>query len=104
MRKEYLDLDEIFQEVKSLVESMKFEKSNISVLSKEVDEYGTNTIEICGGLNGSGNWADYFTDLSNMFSKIKRNGFDVWTIKLENDCLDDIFYLTIGIKREEKDE
>lgn len=44
-----------------------------------------------GGCNGGGNWDNYLDEI-----KKALRGLHWWMIKLENDCIDDIFYLTIG--------
>ena len=98
------DFEEIFDDVQSIVSSMTFEKSHLGILAKTVDEYKRPTIEFCGGLNGNGNWEDYLNELTNLFAKLRRNGFEGYVIKVDNDCLDDVFYLTIGIKRKEHEE
>ena len=64
-----------------------------------LDEYGTIVGKIYGGLNGPGNWADYFTDLSKLINILKNQyKIDSWLIKLENDPPDDIFYAQIGMR------
>ncbi len=96
-------LNEIVGEIKPIINSVGSDKSKIAVLESEVDKDGIKTITLCGGLNGHGEWKNYFTDLSRIFEELENNGFNVWVIKLDNDCLDDIFYCTIGIDRK-KDE
>jgi len=95
-------LQEIVNEIKPIVKSLYSEKSKITVLESDVDEYGTKTITLCGGLNGIGEWKDYFTDLTTIFEELDKNDFNVWVIRLDNDCLDDIFYCRIGINRNQK--
>lgn len=97
------DLQDIVGEIKPIIKSLYSEKSKITVLESEVDEYGTKTVTLCGGLNGFGEWKDYFTDLSKLFEELGKNGFDVWVIKLDNDCLDDIFYCKSGISRKKNE-
>ncbi len=63
---------------------------------------------IFGGLNGCGNWADYCTALSALFSEggyakydpKKREGLNYhsWMIALQNDCLDDVWTACIGVR------
>ena len=101
--KEEKVLQEIVNEIKPIVKSLHSDKSKITVLENEVDEYGTKTITLCGGLNGFGEWKDYFIDLAKIFEELGKNGFDVWVIKLDNDCLDDIFYCRTGISRKKNE-
>lgn len=99
------ELQKIVGEIILLIEKLKTKKSNIGIIDKKIDEYGTKTITLCGGLNGCGKWVDYFNDLARIFTKLEEFGYDVWVIKLDNDCLDDIFYCTVGIeKKQEKNE
>ena len=96
-------LQEIVKDIKPIVSSLYTNNSKITVLESEVDEYGTKTITLCGGLNGHGEWYNYFTDLAKLFEELDKNGFNVWVIKLDNDCLDDIFYCTTGISRKKNE-
>lgn len=96
-------LQEIVKDIKPIIKSLYGEKSKITVLESEVDEYGTKTVTLCGGLNGAGEWYNYFTDLAKLFEELDKNGFNVWVIKLDNDCLDDIFYCRIGIVRKKNE-
>ena len=54
-------------------------------------------VQIYGGLNGSGEWTDYFEDLTTMAKALETIGH-AWLIELENDCLDDVFTLTMGLR------
>ena len=56
------------------------------------------TFEIHGGRNGSGDWSDYFKALSEIVADLKAEFSDVWVVKLVNDCSDDVFYCTFGIR------
>lgn len=96
-------LEEIINDIKPLIKEMYKETSKITLLESEVDEYETMTITLCGGLNGSGEWNNYFNDLARIFEELKEKGFDVWVINLENDCLDDIFYCKTGITKKENE-
>lgn len=102
------ELNQIVKEVIPIIDSMRTKESKIGVLTgkgfTEVDEYGTKVLCITGGLNGCGEWKNYFTDLSKVMAKLEDEGYHVWTIKLENDCLDDVFTLKVGIRRKKDDE
>ena len=54
-------------------------------------------VQIYGGLNGHGEWTDYFEDLTKMAKALEKIGH-AWLIELENDCLDDVFTLTMGLR------
>lgn len=96
-------LQDIVNDIKPLIKSIYTEESKITLLENEIDEYGTKTITLCGGLNGSGEWKNYFVDLAKIFEELDKNGFNVWVIKLDNDCPDDIFYCRIGITRKKNE-
>jgi len=102
------ELDQIVKEVIPIIHEMKTEKSEIGVLTgkdfTEVDKYGTKVLCLTGGLNGCGEWEDYFSDLSKVVTRLKKEGYHTWTINLENDCLDDVFYLKLGISRKKNDD
>lgn len=46
-----------------------------------------------GGKNGGGVWNDYLKEIIETFKNIHW-----WMIELKNDCLDDVFDMTIGVK------
>lgn len=96
-------LQDIVNDIKPLIKSIYTEESKITLLESEIDEYGTKTITLCGGLNGIGEWKNYFVDLGKIFEELDKNGFNVWVIKLDNDCPDDIFYCRIGITRKKNE-
>ena len=52
-------------------------------------------IRIFGGENGSGKWSKYLTDIKKIVSE-----FDGWVVSLDNDVLDDVWDLHIGIQEE----
>ena len=57
-------------------------------------------VKIYGGLNGYGEWTNYFDCLSDLL-KLMQNEYnsEMWLIKLDNDCLDDVFSAEFGAKR-----
>ena len=93
------ELQIVVREISPLIDNLETNKSKIRILKYEIDEYGTKTLTLRGGLNGCGKWEDYFNDLARIFTKLDEFGYDVWAIKLDNDCLDDIFYCTVGIEK-----
>lgn len=75
------------------------ERIKASVLDDSFkNESDYSTFDLCGGLNGSGNWSDYFKALSEICDDLLNEFTDVWVINVVNDCADDIFYCTIGIR------
>jgi hypothetical protein len=63
-----------------------------------VNNYGYFILELSGGKNGRGVWSEYLEDLSILFHNFSNKGYDAYMICLVNDCADDIFYPTIGVK------
>lgn len=55
-----------------------------------------------GGNNGNGSWQQYFIDLAYIMNSIhlkyQTNIEDIWLIKLDNDVLDDVHNVYIGLK------
>ena len=114
IRNEYDELESIlkensqaFRQVAKLVKqntNQQLSKIGLMSLSRLEDESECNTPEqyflakVCGGLNGPGEWLDYLADITALFQYLEGLGFDAWMVKLDNDCLDDIFYLTIGFR------
>lgn len=57
------------------------------------------TFTVSGGLNGRGNWDDYLGVLRAIVTELMQYFSSVWVVKLENDCLDDVFCCTYGVKK-----
>jgi len=65
-----------------------------------IDEYGTLVTCLSGGLNSprGGNWGHYLNDLARIIYDLHREyRIDAWVIKMENDVLDDLFYVDLGL-------
>ena len=72
-------------------------KSNIRIERIGTDKYKTPIIVFHGGLNGIGNWKDYFDSMSFIVEAFEKLfGLEIWTIDLKVDTLDDIFTWTVG--------
>ena len=72
----------------------------------EKDEYGTDTFVLYGGLNGGGpydKWTGYFEQLTKFVEEVSKS-YHIWLIKLDNDCLDDVFYAEFGISNITEDD
>lgn len=59
---------------------------------KEFDEI--YQVILVGGNNGHHNWPEYLTNLAKLMQNI-----DCWLIKIDNDVLDDIHYIYLGIEK-----
>ena len=51
-------------------------------------------ISFWGGLNGWGEWKDYIKEIESIINEYE----DSWVVDLENDCLDDLWYLRLGYR------
>ena len=88
------DLD--FEEkVKEIVEVFESSRLSIGEIKKEDNYY---LVEVYGGLNGWGNWINYFNDLRNLTVEFDNNFSKVWLTNMIIDCLDDVWRATFGIK------
>ena len=98
-------LETIVNEITPIVDGM-VRKSRIRIYKSEIDKYGTMTITFAGGTNGGdGQWFEYFKDLSDVLKEINdKTNYHTWAIKLINDCPDDVFDLTIGIREKKSYE
>lgn len=69
-----------------------------------IDNYGTFCVDIFGGWNGCGEWDHYFECLNDFVKYLEKNGVHCWAVKMDNDCLDDVFTITFGVKIKKKDK
>jgi hypothetical protein len=94
-----IEFDVMIGDIKSLIEVASVTNSQIFYSDHSIDEFGTKTVKLRGGLNGNGEWTDYFDGLSRTFKCLKNNGYDTWLININNDVIDDVFYATIGVEK-----
>ena len=97
METEQIDLiDQVINFLQGKCNEVTTKKDNLhfNQLSKIAPDYVV--AEIYGGLNGRGEWTDYLQTITNLFKAI-RESHNCWLISLENDCLDDVFTLKIGV-------
>ena len=55
-------------------------------------------IHLHGGDNGNGDWSDYLMQLKNIFVNLEEVFEKAWIIQIENDCLDDVHEVLIGVR------
>lgn len=87
-------------DITTVLSKRDYSDTNLSFI--DVERSGDTFIEftLCGGLNGHGDWEDYFDDLSDFIEDCKQNIpdlKDIYMIDAENDCLDDVFYVKFRI-------
>ena len=59
--------------------------------------------DITGGWNGNGDWGTYFGALEEFIRKLAREKIRAWLINMDNDCLDDVFTASFGLKKEKEE-
>ena len=80
---------------------LKFDYVAKNKVSDKKDVFNSEPYHIvrcCGGKNGNGKWTEYFSQFSNIFNSLSEICKDVWLIDIENDSLDDVFDLFIGLR------
>lgn len=55
-------------------------------------------LKVFGGKNGCGKWIDYLSDIQCLFRKFGEAGLKAWMVDLDNDCADDVFYMTMCVR------
>ena len=93
----------ISNEIESVLNTHDYSDTNLSF--NEIERIGKTFVEfsLYGGLNGHGDWSDYFQDLSDFVNDCILdipNATDVYLVDAENDCVDDVFYAHFRINFE----
>ena len=76
-------------------------KERIGIIEKDgniISRHGYLILEMAGGKNGGGVWSEYLEDLSILFHNFSNKGYHAYMLSLDNDCADDVFYPTIGVR------
>jgi len=55
---------------------------------------------LCGGLNGPGEWTNYFDDLKQMMVNFGKD-YETWIVMIDNDCCDDVHYVYLGLREKQ---
>lgn len=88
--------------VKRALAPFKEKYSKMDVLGESQPEIAYKGSEfrlmICGGRNGDSDWIAYMKEIVEVLERLKELFDDIWVIELDNDCLDDIFYLFAGAR------
>lgn len=74
------------------IDELKLERIRVSEVFEESDHYLVN---IRGGLNGRGDWMYYLSQLTQIVHAFE----EAWILGLEYDALDDIWYLSLGVRK-----
>ena len=90
-------------DINTVLSNRDYSDTNLSFM--EVERSGDTFVEftLSGGLNGHGDWSDYFQDLSDFVNDCIKDipdATDVYLVEAENDCVDDVFYAHFRINFE----
>lgn len=90
----------IWNEINNVVSSIsKYTLEDVRKIYDGNDEFHY-IIHISGGDNGNGSWVLYLNELSNVIQQLElKLKFNVYIVKLENDCLDDIHNVFLGLSK-----
>ena len=85
----------ISNDIESVLNTHDYSDTNLSF--DAIERTGKTFVEfsLYGGLNGHGDWSDYFQDLSDFVNDCISDipdATDVYLVDAENDCVDDVFY------------
>ena len=86
------------KEIREKLQDISFPNSDIKLRECFTDKYDTTVLKFYGGLNGCGNWTNYFNDLGRLISYLESKDIHLWLIQIDNDCLDDVFTAYFGCK------
>lgn len=92
VRIESIRPEELLAYYRGRIDSLKLERVSVENAMINKDN-GIVILYICGGLNGRGTWSNYLDQIKTIITH-----FNGWVIKLENDVLDDVWYLQIGYR------
>ena len=54
-------------------------------------------LKLWGGKNGPGKWTEYLDDIHTLFVNLSKK-YETWLVDIDNDCADDIFYVTLCVR------
>ena len=55
-------------------------------------------LKVCGGKNGCGHWTEYLSDIRTLFQAFDNRYTKSWLVDIDNDCPDDVFYMTMCVR------
>lgn len=90
----------IWKEINNIISSIsKYSLEDVRKIDDGNDEFHY-IIHISGGDNGNGSWVSYLNELTNVIQQLElKMKFNVYIIKLENDCSDDIHNVFLGLSK-----
>lgn len=88
-------MKEIFNKLFDAIEAVSSEQYPISITN--IRNHGDYLeVDLSGGSNGLCDWLTYIKQVGSIIKRLQPT--ESWIVKWENDCLDDVWYLSIGIK------
>ena len=86
------------EKINEILENTSDFAGNITLIN--IEENSSHcAVTLSGGMNGHGILSSYLEQLHDLVLDLEQEFEDVWLIKWENDVLDDVWYLEIGIKK-----
>lgn len=87
-------MKEISNKLFDAVEAVSSEQFPVNI-NKITNEGDHLKIELHGGSNGQNDWITYIKQVGSIIKRLQPT--KCWVIDWHNDCLDDVWYLTLGI-------
>lgn len=85
------------KDYKEIIDALGLECVSVSSVEYNKDY---SIISIHGGLNGRGDILYYLDQVEHIVCELQGHCKDVWLVSWTNDCLDDVWYLKLGISYE----
>lgn len=85
------------KDYKEIIDRLELKRISISSIAYHKDH---SVISIRGGLNGCGDIIYYLDQVERIICELQGYCKDVWLISWTNDCLDDVWYLKLGVSHE----
>lgn len=80
-----------------IIDGLELERVNVAHIEEKEDH---DVITIYGGLNGRGDILYYLDQVERIICELQGHCKDVWLVSWTNDCLDDVWYLNLGVSHE----
>ena len=91
---------EVYNKVDEVVKylPMKYSISESYAVLDDEKNISHYLFTVGGGNNGQADWLSYFSSIRKMFVLLNYEFSDVWLVKIENDCLDDVHNVVFCVK------
>lgn len=82
---------------KEIINKLELQRVEFNSVEEKEDH---DVITIYGGLNGHGDILYYLDQIERIVCELQGYCKDVWLVSWTNDCLDDVWYLKLGVSHE----